>query len=61
MDSMMGTFTMMITCMIASTLFALAIGVSVIVQAVLQVKILREIRKLNTNLNAGGSDRIRTL
>lgn len=37
---------MMMVCMIATTLFALVLAVTVIIQAVLQRKILRELRRL---------------
>lgn len=37
--------TMMI-CLVASTLFVLIVAITVIIQAVLQKKILREVRKL---------------
>lgn len=43
---------MMAICMIASTLFALVILVAVIIQTVVQVKILGEIRKLHSTANA---------
>jgi len=38
---------MMMICMIACTLFALVILVLVIIQTVVQVKLLREVRKLH--------------
>lgn len=38
----------MMLCMVASTLFALIVAVTVIIQAVLLLKILREVRKLKT-------------
>lgn len=44
MDGMMGG--MMQVCMIAGTLFVLVILVTMIVQAVLQAKILRELKAL---------------
>ena len=37
--------SMMVMCMVAATLFSLIVVVTLIVQAVLQAKILREIRK----------------
>ncbi len=38
--------TMMMICMVASTLFALIVAATVIIQAVLLTKILGEVRKL---------------
>ena len=37
--------SMMVVCMVAATLFSLTVVVTLIVQAVLQAKILRELRK----------------
>lgn len=39
---------MMMICMIASTLFVLSILITLVVQAVLQAKILRELRQLRS-------------
>ena len=48
MDGMMNG-TMMQICMIASTLFALIALITLVVQAVLQAKILRELRGLRAD------------
>lgn len=37
----------MMICMIVTTLFALIIGISIIIQTFLQAKILKELRKFN--------------
>jgi hypothetical protein len=53
MDGSMMGGTMMF-CMMASALFGLIITVAVIVQAVLQTKILDELRKLNATVDGSG-------
>ena len=46
---------MMMACMIATTLFSLLLVVAVIVQAVLQAKILRELRKVRHDGSRAGT------
>jgi hypothetical protein len=53
--NMMNTGWMML-CMATSTLFALGIAVTVIVQAVLLRKILRELRQINDKVSPDGNN-----
>lgn len=39
----------MMICMITAALFAVIIGISVVIQTIIQAKMLKELRKLNSN------------
>ena len=41
----------MMVCMVATTLFAIIIGILIIIQTFIQAKMLREIRRLKPNNN----------
>lgn len=49
MDGQMMSEPMMMACMIASALFALIVLITLVVQAILQAKILRELRRLRVD------------